>query len=143
MLPPPPPRREARNQLKPPAAFRIPVSGWQQLLAGRLLPHLELAPLPLGLALYESGSEQEYAYFPTTSIVSLLNVTQDGSSAEIAVVGNEGVVGIAPLLGGETTTSCAVVQSSGYTYRLRASVLKEEFDRGGQLQRLLLRYTRR
>ena len=107
----------------------------------RLRPHLELAALPLGLALYESGSEQGYAYFPTTSIVSLLNVTQDGSSAEIAVVGQEGVVGIAPFLGGETTTSCAVVQSAGYAYRLRASVMKEEFHRGGPLQRLLLRYT--
>jgi CRP-like cAMP-binding protein len=108
---------------------------------GRLLPHLELLPLPFGLALYESGSEQEYEYFPTTSIVSLLGVTPDGSSAEIAVVGNDGVVGIAPIMGGETTTSRAVVQSGGYAYRLRAVVLKEEFDRGGPLQHLLLRYT--
>jgi CRP-like cAMP-binding protein len=107
----------------------------------RLLPHLELAPLPFGLALYDSGSAQRNAYFPTTSIASMLYVMQDGSSAEIAVVGNEGVVGIAQFMGGESTTSRAVVQSAGYAYRLGANVLKEEFDRGGPLQHLLLRYT--
>jgi CRP-like cAMP-binding protein len=107
----------------------------------RLLAQLELVPLPLGLTLYESGCELGYEYFPTNSIVSLLCVTQDGSSAEIAVVGNEGVVGIAAFMGGESTTSRAVVQSAGYAYRLRASVLKEEFARGGPLQYLLLRYT--
>ena len=107
----------------------------------RLLPHLELVPLPLGWAVYESGNEQGYVYFPTTSIVSLLYVMQDGSSAEIAVVGYEGVVGIALFMGGETTPSRAVVQSAGYGYRLRASVLKTEFGRGGELQHLLLRYT--
>ena len=107
----------------------------------RLLPQLELVPLPLGWALYESGSEQGYVYFPTDSIVSLLYVMLDGSSAEIAVAGNEGVVGIALFMGGETTPSRAVVQSAGYAYRLRASVLKAEFDRGGPLQHLLLRYT--
>jgi len=107
----------------------------------RLLPHLELLPLPLGLAIYESGKEQGYVYFPANSIVSLLYVMQDGSSAEIAVVGNEGVVGIALFMGGETTPSRAVVQSAGYAYRLKASVLKGEFERGGPLQHLLLRYT--
>ena len=107
----------------------------------RLLPQLELVPLPLGWALYESGSEQGYVYFPTDSIVSLLYVMEDGSSAEIAIAGNEGVVGIALFMGGETTPSRAVVQSAGYAYRLRASVLKAEFDRGGPLQHLLLRYT--
>ena len=107
----------------------------------RLLPHLELVPLELGKALYESGGQQGYVYFPTTSIVSLLYVMEDGSSAEIAVVGNEGVLGIALFMGGETTPSRAVVQSAGYGYRLRASVLKAEFSQGGDLQRLLLRYT--
>ena len=107
----------------------------------RMVPHLELVPLALGTALYESGSQQQYVFFPTASIVSLLYVMQDGSSAEIAVVGNEGVVGIALFMGGETTPSRAVVQSGGYAYRLRASLLKKEFERGGPLQYLLLRYT--
>ncbi|TAN48972.1 MAG: Crp/Fnr family transcriptional regulator, partial [Betaproteobacteria bacterium] len=107
----------------------------------RLLPHLEMAPLQLGSALYESGSSQGYVYFPTNSIVSLLYVMEDGSSAEIAVVGREGVVGIALFMGGETTPSRAVVQSAGYAYRLRARMLKLEFKLGGELQHLLLRYT--
>ncbi|HEV8646271.1 MAG TPA: Crp/Fnr family transcriptional regulator, partial [Burkholderiales bacterium] len=107
----------------------------------RLLPHLEQVPLELGWALYESGSQQGYVYFPADSIVSLLYVMQDGSSAEIAVVGNEGVVGIALFMGGETTPSRAVVQSAGYAYRLKGSLLKREFERGGSLQYLLLRYT--
>ena len=107
----------------------------------RLLPHLELVPLPLGWAVYESGDAQGYVYFPTNSIVSLLYVMEDGSSAEIAVVGHEGVVGIALFMGGETTPSRAVVQSAGCGYRLRASVLKTEFGQAGELQHLLLRYT--
>ena len=107
----------------------------------RLLPDLELVPLPLGWALYESGTEQGYVYFPTTGIVSLLYVLEDGFSAETAVVGHEGVVGMAPFMGGETTPSRAVVQSAGYAYRLIGRLLKEEFDRGGALQHLLLRYT--
>lgn len=107
----------------------------------RILPHLELVPLPLGWAVYESGDHQGYVYFPTTSIVSLLYVMHDGASAEIAVVGNEGVVGIALFMGGESTPSRAVVQSAGYGYRLRASVLKTEFGHGTTLQHLLLRYT--
>jgi CRP-like cAMP-binding protein len=107
----------------------------------RLVPYLEQVPLELGRAVYESGREQEYVYFPTTSIVSLLYVMEDGSSAEIAVVGNEGVVGISLFMGGETTPSRAVVQSAGYGYRLRANVLKTEFGQGGDLQHLLLRYT--
>ena len=107
----------------------------------RLLPHLERLPLALGLALYESGSSQAYVYFPTDSIVSLLYVMEDGASAEIAITGNEGLVGIALFMGGETTPSRAVVQSAGHAYRLRASYLKEEFERGGPLQHLLLRYT--
>jgi CRP-like cAMP-binding protein len=107
----------------------------------RLLPHLELVPLELGRALYESGSHQGYVYFPTTSIVSLLYVMEDGSSAEIAIVGKEGVVGIALFMGGESTPSRAVVQSAGYGYRLRAGVMISEFGQGGDLQHLLLRYT--
>jgi CRP-like cAMP-binding protein len=107
----------------------------------RLLPDLEQVPLELGWALYESGSQQEYVYFPTTSIVSLLYVMHDSSSAEIAVVGNDGVVGIALFMGGESTPSRAVVQSAGYAYRLKGSLLKGEFERGGRLQHILLRYT--
>jgi CRP-like cAMP-binding protein len=107
----------------------------------RLLPKLEPSSLTLGSALYESGSSQGYVYFPTDSIVSLLYVMEDGASAEIAVVGNEGVVGLALFMGGETTPSRAVVQSAGDAYRLGAGVLKSEFSRGGELQHLLLRYT--
>ena len=107
----------------------------------RLLPHLEVVPLPLGWAVYEAGCRLDYVYFPTTSIVSLLYVMASGASAEIAVTGNDGLVGIAIFMGGETTPSRAVVQSAGYGYRLKADVLKAEFDRGGPLQHLALRYT--
>jgi CRP-like cAMP-binding protein len=106
-----------------------------------LLPSLESVTLALGQAVYESGGAQGHVYFPTTSIVSLLYVLADGASAEIAVTGNEGLVGIALFMGGETTPSRAVVQSAGEGYRLRAAVLKHEFERGGPLQHLLLRYT--
>ena len=97
--------------------------------------------MALGDVVYESGSLQEYVYFPTTSIVSLLYVMADGASAEIAVVGNDGMVGIALFMGGETTPSRAVVQSAGSAFRLSGHVLKREFTRGGALQHLLLRYT--
>jgi len=107
----------------------------------RLLPDLELVPLPLGWAVYEAGGPQGYVYFPTTSIVSLLYVMEDGASAEIAVTGNDGLIGIALFMGGESTPSRAVVQSAGYGYRLKAAVLKKEFKEGGQLQYLALRYT--
>jgi CRP-like cAMP-binding protein len=106
-----------------------------------LLPLLEYFPMPLGQAVYESGGAQGFVYFPTTSIVSLLYVLADGATAEIAVTGKEGMVGIALFMGGETTPSRAVVQSAGEGYRLRGSVLKKEFERGGALQHLLLRYT--
>src|SRR5580765_7831471 len=109
--------------------------------AERLFPHLELVPMPLGHVLYESGSQLRHVYFPTTSIVSLLYVMADGASAEIAVVGNEGMVGVALFMGGETTPSRAVVQSAGHAYRLEGSLLKEEFVRAGAMQHLLLRYT--
>jgi CRP-like cAMP-binding protein len=107
----------------------------------RLSPHLELVPMPLGEALYESGGHLQHVYFPTTSIVSLLYVLADGASAEIAVVGNEGILGISLFMGGETTPSRAVVQSAGYGYRLKAQLLKQEFNRAGPVLHLLLRYT--
>lgn len=107
----------------------------------RLLPHLELVPLPLGHVLHESGMQMRHVYFPTTSIVSLLYVMEDGASAEIAIVGNEGVVGVALFMGGESTTSRAVVQSAGHAYRMKAQLLKDEFYHAGPMQRLLLRYT--
>ena len=95
----------------------------------------------LGDALYEPGGRLRHVYFPTTSIVSLLYVMEDGASAEIAVVGNEGILGIALFMGGETTPSRAVVQSAGHGYRLEAQLLKEEFNRTGAMMQLLLRYT--
>jgi CRP-like cAMP-binding protein len=107
----------------------------------RLQSHLKLIPLPLGEALYEPGIGLRHLYFPTNSIVSLLYVMADGASAEIAVVGNEGVIGVSLFMGGETTPSRAVVQSAGHAYRLPGQVLKEEFIRGGAMQHLLLRYT--
>jgi CRP-like cAMP-binding protein len=107
----------------------------------RLFPHLELIPMVLGDVLYESGSELRHVYFPTTSIVSLLYVMLDGASAEIAVVGNEGIIGVALFMGGETMPNRAVVQSAGHAYRLKGQLLKQEFNRSGELQHLLLRYT--
>ena len=107
----------------------------------RLLPALELVLMPLGWAVYESGGHQGYVYFPTNSIVSLLYVMENGASAEMAVTGNEGRVGIALFMGGETTPSRAVVQSAGHAYRLKAAILRSEFEHGGALQHLLLRYT--
>ena len=107
----------------------------------RLQSHLKLIPLPLGEALYEPGIGLRYLYFPIDSIVSLLYVLADGASAEIAVVGNEGVIGVSLFMGGETTPSRAVVQSAGHAYRLPGQVLKDEFTRGGAMQHLLLRYT--
>ena len=107
----------------------------------RLFPQLELVPMPLGDVLYESGSQLAHVYFPTTCIVSLLYLMADGASAEIAVVGNEGLVGVALFMGGETTPSRAVVQSAGVAYRLAGATMKEEFNRAGLMQQLLLRYT--
>ncbi|MDO8788382.1 MAG: Crp/Fnr family transcriptional regulator [Sulfuritalea sp.] len=107
----------------------------------RLLPHLELIAMPLGHSLYESGTQMRHVYFPTNAIVSLLYVMADGASAEIAVVGNEGVVGVSLFMGGETTPSRAVVQSAGHAYRMTGELLKGEFHRAGPMQYLLLRYT--
>jgi CRP-like cAMP-binding protein len=107
----------------------------------RLESSLELVSMPLGHVLYESGNQLQHVYFPTDCIVSLLYVMEDGHSAEIAIVGNEGVVGVALFMGGETTPSRGIVQSAGHAYRLPGKLLKEEFFRAGPLQQLLLRYT--
>lgn len=112
----------------------------------RLLPSLEWVPMPLGKVLYESGAQMHHVYFPTDAIVSLLYVMQDGASAEIAVVGNEGIVGISLFMGGETTPSRAVVQSAGHAFQLKGQLLKDEFERtggrrSGAFHALLLRYT--
>jgi CRP-like cAMP-binding protein len=106
-----------------------------------IFPHLELVELTLGQSLSEPGALMRHVYFPTTSIVSLLYVMEDGASAEIAVVGYEGLVGVSLFMGGETTTSRAVVQSAGHAYRLTGKHLKEAFFQAGPMQRLLLRYT--
>jgi CRP-like cAMP-binding protein len=107
----------------------------------RLYPHLYLVPMKLGTVLYESGVELRDVYFPTNCIVSMLYVLEDGASAEISVVGNDGLIGIALFMGGETTPSRAIVQSAGYAYRLNGQMLKDEFHRSGEVQLLLLRYT--
>jgi CRP-like cAMP-binding protein len=107
----------------------------------RIYAHLQLVPMPLGKVLYESGDVLGHVYFPTDCIVSLLYVMEDGASAEISVVGNEGLIGIALFMGGETTPSRAIVQSAGHAYRLIGAQLKEEFHRNSMMQLLLLRYT--
>lgn len=107
----------------------------------RLAPYLELAPMPLGDVLHESGGKLKHVYFPTTAIVSLHYLLENGGSSEIAGVGNEGMLGISLLMGGVTTPSRAIVQTGGYGYRLKAHVLIEEFNRAGPVLRLLLRYT--
>jgi CRP-like cAMP-binding protein len=107
----------------------------------RFASHLELIQMKLGDVLYEPGIKMRYVYFPTDSIVSLLYVLEDGASAEIAIVGNEGLLGISLFMGGDTTPSRAVVQSAGYGYRLKARLLKDEFERFGPTMHLLLRYT--
>lgn len=113
----------------------LPFDEWQSWL-----PQLELIDMPLGQVLFESGDRQPYVYFPTTAIVSLLYMTEDGSSAGIAVVGVEGVVGVALFMGGETSPSRAVVQSAGHGFRMKARVIKEEFNRSAPVMHLLLRY---
>ncbi|MGC1523425.1 MAG: Crp/Fnr family transcriptional regulator [Steroidobacteraceae bacterium] len=114
----------------------LPDPEWQ-----RWLPELESVDMPLGQVLYESGNTLSHVYFPTTSIVSLLYVMLDGASAEIAVVGNEGIVGVSLFMGGGSTPSRAVVQSAGEGLRLNARVLKDEFNQNGPVLHLLLRYT--
>jgi CRP-like cAMP-binding protein len=114
----------------------LPESEWK-----RWQPHLEEVVMPLGHVLYESGATLSHVYFPSDAIVSLLYVMENGASAEIAVVGNEGIVGISLFMGGESTPSRAVVQSAGQGYRLRAQLMKDEFNRSGAVLHLLLRYT--
>jgi len=114
----------------------LPEAEWQ-----RWQPLLELVDLPLGKVLYESGGTMSHVYFPTTAIVSLLYVMEDGASAEIAVVGNEGLVGVAIFMGGGSTPSRALVQSAGKGYRMRAAVINQEFERSSAVLHLLLRYT--
>src|ERR1700721_2288206 len=114
----------------------LPETEWQ-----RWLPELERVEMPLGQVLYESGGTLSHVYFPTTAIVSLLYVMENGASAEIAVVGNEGIAGISLFMGGETTPSRAVVQSAGQGFRLKAAVVKDEFSQAGPVLQLLLRYT--
>jgi CRP-like cAMP-binding protein len=121
-----------RNQL----LAVLPDAEWQ-----RWQPQLEWTNLALGQVMYESGRPLSHVYFPTTAIVSLLYVMEDGASAEIAVVGNEGLVGISLFMGGESTPSRAVVQSAGEGFRLKAGAMKEEFNRAGPVMHLLLRYT--
>ncbi|MDP2694988.1 MAG: Crp/Fnr family transcriptional regulator [Gallionella sp.] len=107
----------------------------------RLSSHLELIPMPLGQVIYESGGQLQHVYFPTTAIVSLHYVTENGASAEIAGVGNEGVLGISLFMGGDTTPTLSTVYTGGYGYRLKARLIMEEFNRAGPLMRLILRYT--
>jgi CRP-like cAMP-binding protein len=107
----------------------------------RLLPDLEFTLMPLGWPVYEAGVSMDYVYFPTTCIVSLLYAMENGESAEIAITGNEGLVGISVFMGGESTSSRAVVQNAGACYRLEAKILLREFDRGGNVQQLALRFT--
>ncbi len=112
-----------------------------QEIQERLIPHLERVTLPLGKVLYESGDALRHVYFPTDAIVSLLYVMEDGASAEISVVGNEGLIGVAVFMGGESTPSRAIVQSAGHAYRLPGQKLKDEFNRHGERLQLMLRYT--
>jgi CRP-like cAMP-binding protein len=114
----------------------LPDAEWTRLVA-----HLVAVDMPLGQVVYESDASMDDVYFPTTSVVSMLHLMHDGTSAEVAIVGNEGLVGIAHFMGGETTPNRAIVQIAGQAYRLDARILKEEFDRAGPVQRLLLRYT--
>ena len=107
----------------------------------RLSPNLELVSLALGQIMYESGEKPHYVYFPASGIISLLNVMENGASAEIAVVGNEGILGITVFMGGGSTPIRAVVQSAGSSYRIKANILLTEFNLAGPLQHFLLRYT--
>jgi len=128
--------KQPENPLENQLLASLPDAEWQ-----RWQPQLELVDLPLGMVLYESGAAVPYVYFPTSAIISLLYVLENGSSAEIAVVGFEGAVGISIFMGGGSTPSRAVVQSAGIGYRLRAGVVKGEFERAGPVMHLMLRYT--
>ena len=117
------------------------LAGIQEQELERLLPNLELVTLKLGEVLYESGEKMDFVYFPTTAIISLLYIMENGATAEIGVVGNDGLVGIAIFMGGDTTPNRAVVQSAGRTLKIRSADMKEEFTRGGRFHNLCLRYT--
>jgi CRP-like cAMP-binding protein len=108
---------------------------------GRIAPHLELVPMPLGESYYESGGELQHVYFPTTAIVSLLQAMKNGAPVEIAGVGNEGMLGISLFMGGNSSHNLAFVRTAGYGYKMKARQLMDEFNRAGSMQRLLLRYT--
>jgi CRP-like cAMP-binding protein len=125
-------RSHEENQL----LANLPAADYERLAA-----NLELVKFPVGEMLYEPGEQLQYAYFPTTAIVSLHYLFESGATAESAGVGNEGVVGIALFMGGETTASSAVVQTGGHAFRLSGPLLKQEFNRAGSMQQLLLRYT--
>lgn len=130
----------SRNNLSTPMQNQL-LAALPNEVQQRLFPHLEPVSLPLGKVLYESGSRLRYVYFPTDAIVSLLYVMQNGASAEISVVGNEGIVGIAVFMGGDSTPSRAIVQSAGNGYRLLSTLFKEEFTRDADTRLLMLRYT--
>ena len=127
-----PPANPQQNRL----LAAIPTAEWP-----RWAPHLESVALPLGKVIYEPGARLSYVYFPTTAIVSLLYVMEDGASAEIAVVGHDGIVGISLFMGGDSTINRAVVQSAGKGFRLKSNLLLQEFNRAGPVLHLLLRYT--
>jgi CRP-like cAMP-binding protein len=138
--------RSGDKKLISPAAKHTP--GQNHLLAAlpadvleRITPSLELVPMPLGEVLYESGGQLHHVYFPTTAIVSLHYIMENGATAEIAGVGNEGVIGISLFMGGDTTPGLATVHTGGYAYRMKARLMMEEFNRAGPLMRLMLRYT--
>ena len=141
--------KKRASAVESPTAHKAAPDPRQNMLLGalsgvelkRIRRHLEAVEMPLGDVVYESGRHLDHVYFPTTCIISLLYVLESGASAEIAVVGNEGVVGVSIFMGGETTPSRAVVQSAGHAYRLAGQVMKDEFTRGGAMQHLMLRYT--
>ena len=135
-----PPRRPVKASTTDPTTNQL-LAALPDSERRRWLPLLEAVDMPLGQVLYEPGVALEHVYFPATAIVSLLYVMENGASAEIAVVGNEGIVGISLFMGGESTPSRAVVQSAGRGYRLEAQVMKDEFNRAGPVLHLLLRYT--
>lgn len=135
-----------QNSDSPNPSYNRLLASLNQDKYARILPNLELISLPLGHVLHESNGYLRHVYFPITAIVSLLHVTEDGGTMEIAMVGNEGVIGVASFMGGETMSSCAVVQSTGFAYRLKAQLLNDELNRAGgrrtcATQNLFLRYT--
>lgn len=131
-MPSPPPHQPDQNRL---------LAALPAIELERIKSHLELVHMPLGDVLCESGGRLPYVYFPTSTIISLHYILENGASSEIAGVGNEGLLGISLIMGGESTPSWATVQTAGYGYRLKASLLLQEFNQGGPIQRLLLRYT--